>query len=340
MSRRAVGLGAGLAVSAILLALVLRQVNLLRVIEVLREADCVHLLLAVVVMAFSYAARVWRWWLILRGVAEVRATNVLQAYVIGCMANNVLPVRVGELVRAVLVGRLEALGTSASLGTVVVERVFDVLLLLLFLVGGGLVTGTLASVERSMWFLGGAGGVALAGIYALARWGGRFLDVTAKLVDHVSVSLARWYRRVGQSFVTGLRAVHRPEAFAVILASSALAWLSVALMVHLALVAFGIRLPWSALVFALSVAGLGIAVPTSPGNVGTLEFLWVGALSLLGVDPSRALGYALAIHALDWTLVTVSGLAFLWQSGLSLVELRAVEREGPNPLGAAATGRK
>jgi uncharacterized protein (TIRG00374 family) len=236
----------------------------------------------------------------------------------GFMANNVLPARLGELVRAYLLGRIGQVSATATLGTIAIERVFDVLMLLLCLVGGGAASGVLGSTGQGVWTTAVLALVLLVGIYVASRWGEPLVEFGGRMLSRVSPRLAERAVNLARSFVVGLQAMRGMREIGVTFGSSLVAWATIVMTLYWAVRAFNVQLSFPASAFVLGAGGLGIIVPSSPGNVGTLEFFYVSALALLLVDSSVAFSFAITLHALDWGLVTVVGLIFLWGSGLSL----------------------
>jgi uncharacterized protein (TIRG00374 family) len=310
--------------SAVLIILVLWRVKLADVVSAVRRADYGYLALSLLALLSSYLLRALRWQYILWTIKRVRFSSAFRVYIISCMANNILPARMGELVRAFLAGKIEDISSSACLGAVAVERIFDVLILLFLLLGCGLLTSKLSTVGQVVWYVIGLAVGLVLGVYVLACWGACLLDWVRRIVGRFSNPLAEQISRLGQSFISGLQTVRDLQRFSIVLVTSIAVWLTVILEVRCALLAFDIQLPWLATAFVLSIAGLGIILPSSPGNVGTVEFFYVGALAIFQVNASIALSYALTLHTLDWMVITALGLIFLWQSGLSLRQMRTL----------------
>jgi uncharacterized protein (TIRG00374 family) len=326
----------GLGISAVLIVVVLARVSLADVIDAIRQADYVYLGLCLLLLLLSYVLRALRWQAILWTIQQVRFWNAFRVYIIGCMANNVLPVRMGELVRAFLTGKTEKSSSSACLGAVAVERVFDVVILVFLLSVCGLFTGKMNSIGHTVWYVAGLAATLVVLLYILARSGEKLLSWVRLVIGRFSGPFADRIERLGSSFVSGLWAVRDGRRLGLVLGASMAVWLTVILEVRLALLAFDVSISWPATAFVLSVAGLGIVLPSSPGNLGAVEFFYVSALGLFQVNPSVALSCAMTLHALDWTAITLLGLIFLWQSDLSLGQIqRLTAREGFRPDSSA-----
>jgi uncharacterized protein (TIRG00374 family) len=319
--RRLFNLWLGLVISAVFIFLVLRQIDPRQVVSELRKANVVYLGLTLISLIINYVLRALRWRYILRPVKTLPRRDVFRVFVMGFMANNVLPARLGELVRAYLLGQTGQVSASAALGTIAIERVFDVLMLLLCLIGGGAASGVLGSTGQGVWFTVALALVLLVCIYIASRWGDQFVTRGGRLLSRLSPRLAERAVGLARSFVVGLQAMQGIRDIGVVFGSSLVAWATIVVTLCWALRAFSVPLPFLACAFVLGVGGLGVVIPSSPGNVGTLEFCYISALALLAVDSNAAFSFAITLHALDWGLVTVMGLAFLWSSGLSLGRL-------------------
>jgi uncharacterized protein (TIRG00374 family) len=329
--RRILNLWVGLIISAAFIFLVLRQIDPRQVASELRKANVAYLGLTLVFLVVNYVLRALRWRYILRPVKTLPRRDVFRVFVIGFMANNVLPARLGELVRAYLLGQVGQVSATAALGTIAIERVFDVLMLLLCLVSGGATSGVLGSTGQGVWVTAALALVLLAGIYVTSRWGNQLVELGGRLLGRLSPRLAERAVNLARSFVVGLQATRGVRDIGVVFGSSLVAWATIAMTLYWALRAFNVPLSFPACAFVLGVSGLGIIIPSSPGNVGTLEFFYVSALKLLAVDASAAFSFAITLHALDWGLITAMGLIFLWSSGLSLGRLWGLAAEETEP---------
>ncbi|MCD6555319.1 MAG: flippase-like domain-containing protein [Anaerolineae bacterium] len=325
--QRILNLWLGLVISAVFIFLLLRQIDPRQVASELRKANVAYLGLTMLFLVINYVLRALRWRYILRPVKTLPRRDVFRVFIIGFMANNLLPARLGELVRAYLLGQVGRVSATAALGTIAIERVFDVLMLLLYLIGGGASSGVLGSTGQGIWTTAALALILLAGIYAASRWGDQLVGLGGRTLGGVSPRLAE--RAVGlvRSFVTGLQAMQGIRDVGVVFGSSLVAWATIVMTLYWTLRAFSVPLSFPACAFVLGVGGLGVIIPSSPGNAGTLEFFYVSALALLAVDPSVAFSFAITLHALDWGLVTVMGLIFLWGSGLSLGRLWGLTAE-------------
>jgi uncharacterized protein (TIRG00374 family) len=327
----------GIVISAAFLFWALRKVDFAAAWEAVLTAQWAYLLVAWLCLLASYLVRTWRWRIILRSIREVQLWTLWRVYMSGFMANNILPARIGEVVRAYLLGQTARISAASALGTVAVERVFDVALALLLLTAGAIL-GLLGGVGNSLWLGSAMVGALLAGILGLAFWGGQLSDLVEKVVGHFSPAWGVRLADAGRSFVQGIRSVGNVGRIARVAFWSAASWALFMLYAYFVLRAYGLHTTLAGLAFLLGMAGLGVSIPSAPGSVGTLEYAYILALQLLGVgDDNTRASFALTYHVLEWVTTCSIGLFCLGQMGLSLGQLSALA-QGHRPGSDLASG--
>lgn len=236
-----------------------------------------------------------------------------QAYLL----NNVLPFRLGELGRALILSNRSKMSFWHVLSTIVVERVFDVG------IAAGLLLATTPLVVGSDWARPAATvatAIVLAGFVVLFVMASK-PDVARRLIKAITKpwpKLARWINEKVDSFLEGLAALREGSRFLRVAFWMALTWFFNVAWYFLLLRSF---IPQAAplwAVFSIGVASMGVALPSSPAYIGVLETALVGALSLFGVDPAIALAYAVVAHVLYFVLTGLLGVIGFWQQGESL----------------------
>lgn len=327
----------GLALSAGLMVFLFTRIDLSMLWESLKTVDPVFLVLSVAVVIFFFWIRAVRWRYLTEPVKRgIPVGSLFSATMIGFMANNVLPARLGEFVRAYALGRREDLPKSPVFATIVVERLFDgmsvLLLMILALalmppeVAGG-VSGTLRKV--------GAGSLVLYAFIIAAlvlsvkrpklpgRWAGA-------LIRPFSAGLAEKASGLAGSFVKGLDVVKAPRLLGMILLYTAIHWGFLPIGTYLLFKAFGLGLGMYDALFIFVLTCIGVALPSTPGSVGTFHAAVMGGLMLLGIDKDAALGFAIVAHAANYIPVTLLGLYYLSRENLSLGGIKKLE-EGVRP---------
>lgn len=312
----------GLVFSAFFLWLAFRDARLKEVWQALLSARYWLMVPVVALTLLAYALRAWRWRYLLASVQEMRFAPLFASTMIGFMGNNVLPARLGELLRAHSLGRSTKVSRSAALASIVVERIFDIFVLLL-LFGGILVFRGLPPEIRS-WGLILLVAVTPVGI-ALVLYrshSGPFL----KLIDLlIPVRLRPRTREMALNFRQGLGIFGSFRPMLLALVFSVLMWLTLAAISVLCLVALHLRLPAEAGLVVLVVMAIGTMIPSAPGYIGTLQYAGTLALLPYGVDRSVALSFTLFYHASQWFPVTVIGLIYFLREHFSFKQLSRLE---------------
>ena len=328
----------GTALSIAFIALLLWRVDGREVLSAVQQVNPLWLLPAGVAFAASIWVRVLRWRTILERAIPVSTSETAEVLIIGCAANNILPARTGEVVRAVLLRRRHGGSMMTALGTIVVERVFDGLILALMLAGTLAYLGSNA-ILRNVALLAGAafGGVALV-LVALAL----APSLTRRLIDAVlSVpprAIGDPLRAIAARFIDGLTLLGGPKTWAVVAVASASTWLLEAACYWAIGVGFGLSLSPVVFLAVCGAANLTVAVPSTSGSIGPYEYLVVVVVTAfgLGITESTATAYAFGVHAFVLIPVTLVGVLLLWRRDLDLGDLARVESvEAPREMKVA-----
>jgi len=329
----------GIGISVFFLFLLFRKIDLDKMTAAFREMDYRYLVPALVLTFLSYYLRAVRWKLLLLPIKRTRLASLFSSTLIGYMANNVLPARLGEFVRSYSLARKEGIDTSAVFGTIVVDRLCDGFTMLLVLVLS-FFTVKLPPGKEAIHQKLISGGYLMLGLYLVVlaflallkrrtQW---TIGLVRLLLSPFPERLAAGVTGMLTSFIQGVRLTASPLQFAGIVASSLAIWATAIWPVDLLLRAFGMNLPVSASLFIMVLLVFAVMVPASPGSVGTYEYAGAVALSALGVDWALAVSISLVIHALSFFPVIAAGFFCLWRDKLSLKNLSENKEES----GAAA----
>ncbi|HEX9309327.1 MAG TPA: lysylphosphatidylglycerol synthase transmembrane domain-containing protein [Gemmatimonadaceae bacterium] len=277
-----------------------------------------------------FALRAIRWRTILQPVASRVALGPLwRATAIGMMVNNVALARAGEIARAYAVTRETRIPFTTALASLVVDRLFDAIVLLL-LAATALLDPALSSSQtlagRSLGSFGiASGGVVLIlvfGLYALVFFPSKLLRLFELFARRVSPAAEARGRRMLGTFVEGLSVLRSPGHFAAVLGWTVAHWLLNAIGFWLAFKAVGITAPFSAALFLQAFIALGTAVPALPGFFGIFEYMSVQGLSLYGVSQQQAATWAIGYHLLTFIPITLIGAYYFAQLGVKLRDLQ------------------
>lgn len=301
----------GTAVSLVAVALVLRSVDLGRTLEVIRTASPAWLAVVAVCIGLDVLLRTVRWQRLLAPLRDIAFDHVLAYLLVGYLANNVLPARLGELVRSHYLGDREGLSRTTTLGTVVVERIVDTAVVVAIAALAILVLN-IRGVVTSAVLLGGAIAALLVVLLAIG--------VTAHRLPGAGTAarwIARWPRVEGAvaRLRGGLAVAGRPRTLAEALVTSVIAWGATLLAFAAAGQAVGLELRIGEAALLSSGVALASAIPAGPGYLGTYELAAVKIAEALGRPAEPAFAVALIVHVTILVLTSTGGLVALSRMG-------------------------
>jgi uncharacterized protein (TIRG00374 family) len=316
----------GFAVTLAIVAYGLWRLDLSAVADALRQADYRVIPFSAGATLGSYLLRTARWRLILAPSQRLSIRTLYPPLMIGFMANNLLPARMGELVRAYSLNRAAETPKTLALSTVLLERVFDGLTLVAILAALAAVGALPAGGGALAYVAGAIFVVATIGAWLVITNESLALRLLRVLTAPFPDALADLAEQKAQSFTKGLQSLRRPGTLLQIAVLSVIVWSCETLSYYVLLLGFGLPSALSAAFFMTVVVNLGIMVPSAPGYVGTFEGAGIAALAPYGMPTESALAVAIVAHGVQWLLVTGIGLALLARTGLSLRRVQAVER--------------
>ena len=315
------------ALVAGLMAFVLRGADLQRVAHAVLGARPDLLGLAGVAMVVTYVVRAVRWCYLLEPLGRVRVGIALRATVMGFAATAILPGRVGEVLRPYVLARRERLSVSAAVGTVVLERVLDMaVILVLFGLSAmlwesppGVEDGRLLAALRFGAVAGAGAAICMLGLVCAAATNPAAVGrVVARLTSRLPGRLSERLAELSHRFSEGLGVVRRPGPFAAALVWTVGVWLSIAVGLWLVAAAFGVDMSAAGTGIMLGLVVMGVAVPTPAGVGGYHAAFQVGATTLFAASPESAVGAGLVSHAISFLPVTVVGVALMAAEGVRL----------------------
>ncbi|MGH2586514.1 MAG: lysylphosphatidylglycerol synthase transmembrane domain-containing protein [Dehalococcoidia bacterium] len=318
----------GFALSAVALFLAFRNVDFADVGDALRTAAYGWIVPAVALIAVSLLVRAVRWRLLFYPNTNLHFGNVFGSMNAGYLVNTVLPARLGEVVRAVLLSRLEKVRVAHAVSTVVVERVLDLLTNIVIL---GLLIPFVALPSDSVLPLLIATALAVIALVVMIAAGAR-PELTHRLVRIASARLPqKWAERLHHtldSVLEGFRVLSNGGVALRLALLSLVIWLLVAAAMECMLLAFHLDLPLTAPMFVLALVQLSFILPSTPGHIGVFQFAAVEALAIgFNVDRNAALSFALVTNLVSFAPPALLGLWFIWRSGSSLGGLVTAGRQ-------------
>jgi hypothetical protein len=313
-------MGLPLAISALTLYLVFRQVDLAQVRSVFMQVDWRYAALGVLSVIIGIAIKIGRWMLLLRE-PESNSTKpisfspgwqpVSSSFLSAQLINNFFPLRVGEVSRVAAVGK-SGLGYAFVAGTIAIEKTID-LAAFAVLVGLMLITSPAAGwLSETAYWLAGLGLLLTVGVLLIVSQRERLGGWRPAWVSWLPGGLDSWFFRHARSALSSLNALRRPRQLLVLSGLTALIWVLAWSTNQLALQAFGLKLPWSAALLILVALQVGISLPSLPGRVGVFEYVCVLALNSYGIEPATALSYGILLHVIVYIPLIAGGLPVLW----------------------------
>jgi hypothetical protein len=314
----------GIAISAVAIWILAGSVDVPRAIDVLRTADPSWILLMVVTVFVDVAARGARWRALLTPIKRLPYRRVLGYTYLGYLANNVLPARLGELVRSHALGEGEGISRATVLGTVVVERIVDTVIVVGLAAVAVVLLGVGGVMATAVTLGAGFVGLLIIGL-VVAMMSNRLPGanrVTAIAERYpVVLELARRLR-------DGLAVVSRPGTLARALVFSAAAWSASIATFIAGGQAVGVELTLAQGALLSCGVALATIVPSAPGYVGTFELTAVEIAKIFGADPDAAFAMALLVHALILGVTSVGGVIAAVRLGVGLDSGSATDDPG------------
>lgn len=281
-------------------------------------------------LALFYLLKAWRWRLLLRPLGNFHTVrDLLPPVMMGFAFNNVLPAHLGDFIRVFLFARKQSVQPSAALSSVVLERVFDIIAVLLILGGGLLFVPSLApSVQKTALVFAGISAVMMTGAMAFVIWTGPFVRLFETVLAWVPMLPAGLRHKLTETLeagATGLASLKQPQLLAGITVSSLAQWLLNAGLVHLSLWSFGIHVGWAVSCLVVGVTAFGVTVPSSPGYFGVIQLCFMTVLKVFVDDQHQPAVFAASVyyHLAQYIPVTLIGMGYFMFSGLRISDVNA-----------------
>ena len=313
----------GLAISAIFLYLAFREIDYLKLWETLKEIRLFWLAPGLIIYFIGVFVRTWRWQYLLKPLGKVSIKTLFPIINIGYMGNNVFPLRMGEVLRAVVIKRREDASISGTLATIVVERIFDAVVIVGFVL---LNLGQLVSLP---------GQVTFAQLGNLATWAvviflfGLTIFILIAMFPKPAMNLSHaiiakllpehWEEsaiNIADRFLEGLMSLRSPTDALMILLTSILVWLLETGLYWSVDQALGLGLNFGQLMLLNGVVNLVLLIPAAPGGLGTFDAAGRAMLEAYGIASEPALGYTLLLRIALWVPITLLGTIYFVREGL------------------------
>ena len=314
----------GVLISILFIWLAFRGLRLEEFWDSVKGANYIWLLPGIGVYFIAVWVRAWRWHYLLGPIKKIPTKTMFPITAIGYMGNNIYPARAGEVLRAVILKRKEGVSISASLATIIVERIFDGVVMLAFVFVN---LPELAELTSVSGFVGNIQQVALIGTGVFLGALGVFL--VAAMFPQATMKIGLWFIArfvpgrlreqvvaLTNRFLEGLASLRSPFNVLMVFFTSVLIWLLETGKYWFVMHAFNFSVSFFALMLMNGIVNLATTIPSAPGYIGTFDAPGIAVLTAYGVDQSIAAGYTLVLHVALWLPITLLGAYYLAQEGI------------------------
>jgi len=317
----------GIFISLVFLYFAFRGVDYHKLWEALRGVNFFYLFLFMIAIIFLMWIRAYRWKFMVDPLKKVGYSSLFSSTMIGFMANNVLPVRLGELVRAYSLGTKENISKSAAFATIAMERVFDGFSLLFILWLTLLFFPLSGSSEKVAELVRKGANLALLAnlllfliLILLELKPDPILNFIKRRLRFLPGKLSEKAEVILDKFSSGVRVFKDLPRVSWIFLWSLILWAGIGISNYLVFLAFDLHPPIQASFILMVVVTLGVIIPSSPGYVGTAHFFTIIGLSLVPftITKAQSVSFSIVLHASQYIPVTILGLIYLKLEHFSL----------------------
>jgi glycosyltransferase 2 family protein len=329
----------GVLISAVFLWLALRKLDWGDFWQTLRTANYWWIIPGVAVYFVAVWVRAWRWHYLLKPIKSIRTRIMFPITCIGYMGNNIYPARAGEVLRAVVLKRREGVPISASLATIIVERIFDGVVMLAFVFVNLVQLAKLANVSIPIgnWKIT-IQDIAIWG--SVAFFGALLIFLVAAMFPKVTSRLGQWFidrllperlreksSGIMNKFLDGLASLRSPLNVLMVFLTSVIIWLLETFKYWIVMHAFNFNASFFILMLMNGVVNLTTTLPAAPGYIGTFDAPGIAILQAEGINQAVATGYTLVLHIALWVPITVLGAYYMTREGIKWSEALRKEKE-------------
>ena len=316
-SSRQIALAIGILISLFFLWFAFRGLQPDAFFESLSDINLALLALGAATYAFAVLVIAWRWRFLLSAIKPVPLLPLTKIVAIGYMGNNVYPFRAGEALRLFLLKRRHDVPIGGAATTVVIERVFDGIVMLSFiLIGLYFVDVTSEQIQQVVTIATPIFVVAVVVFFSLAMFPKNLERLIRWVATIFPSAIQERLIDLGDDILAGLKGLRSPVHLIGAIITSYGTWAIEACVYWIVMWAFGLDLGYPVALLVVGTVNLAGLIPASPGQIGVYEFFASAVMVAVGVAQDRALAYAIVVHIVIWLPVTLVGFAFLVQYGL------------------------
>jgi uncharacterized protein (TIRG00374 family) len=318
----------GICISVILILLTLRQIDIKKSLELIPSVNYLILIPAILVYCFTYVLRSIRYYYILLPLKKTKVFDNFPYTMLGFFANNIIPLRLGELIRAKVTGERLEVSRSSVLATIIIERLFDVIMFVSFFFLIVMVMSFPEYIKRSFYILTVIFFICLLALYIILI----YKDNAFKVLSKVSVTSSLKYLITNflDRFTSGLIVLKTPSVLIKTFILSGILWGTESLFIVVVAYACGIHISIIGGIFTVVVIGMGSIIPTAPGYFGVFELMGILALSILSVNKDSAFICTAICHFLQLVIIFSLGIICIIKTKLSFSDLFKFAKDKSN----------
>jgi hypothetical protein len=318
-------MGLSIGVSAVLLYFAARGVDWGMAAAALAGAHYIYVLPMVGTVVWTLYIRAQRWRLLLRPLGSPAMANLVSATNLGFMANMLLPLRIGEVIRPVLLSRKENKPLGGILATIVLERVFDLLTVVMLFGIAATTVGLSPRISQWGYRLCAMGVVMAAGVI-FVRWQEALaLRLLRLVLRPLPERLAQPIEQFFTGFVQALEILDSPLTFLQLVGWSVYLWIAIGSTFTCGILAFELPVPlFLGSVLVTAITAIAVSAPSAPGYIGAFQLGCTLALGIFGVAESNAFAFSIVVHLTQFVGVIGAGLYSMTRGGMSFRQLEEV----------------
>jgi uncharacterized protein (TIRG00374 family) len=319
--KKRLGLVLSFLISIVFLYLALKKVDAREIGQSLLDADLSYFVITILLTFFTFFLRAIRWQILLNPLKKLPLPLVYHATMIGFMCNYVLPARIGEIIRAYLIGARGNISKSSALATIIIERVLDVFILSFF----GVIILIFYPIPIWVKRIGITVTLLNISIFIILLGMQKKREVFFKLIEKVlkifGEKIKERIKTLLSCFIEGLNILNNPTNFFLVSVLSIAIWGITGLFFYILFFSFPIRLPLYAAFLDMVILTFGIMIPSTTGFIGTFQFFVKEGLVIFQINPNMALSYSILLYVSQFIPVVVPGFVSLWIWGLDFRNL-------------------
>ena len=316
MMKKKITIYLGFIISAILIIIFVKVIDFRTVLHILASFNWRLIIVLLIIYWLGMIFRTMRWFFLISQSKSINFSSVLSALILGFMINNLLPAKLGELARAEILARGKKLSRSFLLGTILAERLLDVMIVVIFLTISILFSKSLFHVISLNYRLAAIIAIIFVSLFLLLN-----KKIRKKIIKMLPKKWQRFFSLASDKFATSFLFLKDRELFPKILFYTVLVWLITFLSYYTIIRGLNVNLPLYAYLFVISVSAIGMVIPSSPANMGVYHAIATGAIMLFMVPKDTAFAIAVIANAFDVIPSIIFGTIILLKKHISLITL-------------------